>query len=421
MMKKQNYYCYGIVVYCFVLMFFIFTIVKSLHSMFLVPVTESLGMERSAFSLLFTIAGVAVAFALPVVTKLLKKYPTRLVVGVCGLMVAGGFASYSLARTSWHFYIIAAIVGVGTAGCTQMVASLLINNWFEDRRGLALGIAFTGSGFGTAVLSPLLTRMLADYGWQFSYVALGALIGLFCLPLTFLFAYQKPADRNAEPYRDKKATADQPEKAAEPKAITGPLVKDIRGKAFFWIFLLAICIWSITIGGVHTHIAAYLTDIGHSAGFIAFVYSTQAVCIIASKILLGMIFDAKGSKAGILFMGISFIMAMICLILSREPMLAVLFAVVYSCGSIFTSVGYPYVTSSFFGQRDYAEILSMVTIAYTIGASSGPFISGLMFDLTGSYQLIWRIYLVLFILALATVLILKRYLEKRYQKVWFEV
>lgn len=121
MMKKQNYLCYGIVVYCFVLMFFIFTIVKSLHSMFLVPVTESLGMERSAFSLLFTIAGVAVAFALPVVTKLLKKYPTRLVVGVCVLMVAGGFASYSLARTSWHFYIIAAIVGVGTAGCIPIL------------------------------------------------------------------------------------------------------------------------------------------------------------------------------------------------------------------------------------------------------------------------------------------------------------
>ena len=41
MMKKQNYYCYGIVLYCFVLMFFIFTVIKSLHSMFLVPVTES--------------------------------------------------------------------------------------------------------------------------------------------------------------------------------------------------------------------------------------------------------------------------------------------------------------------------------------------------------------------------------------------
>ena len=101
--KKQNLFCYGIVVYCFVLMFFIFTIIKNLHSMFLVPATEGLGMERSAFSLLFTISGVSVAFALPLVTKMLKKYPARYVVGISVALVAGGFASYSLARAPWHF------------------------------------------------------------------------------------------------------------------------------------------------------------------------------------------------------------------------------------------------------------------------------------------------------------------------------
>ena len=109
-MDKNKMQCFSIVGYSFILMFLIQTIAGSLHSMFLVPVTEGLGMERSAFSLLFTISGVAVAFALPVVTKMLKKYPARYVVGVCVLLVAGGFASYSLARAPWHFYIIAAIV-----------------------------------------------------------------------------------------------------------------------------------------------------------------------------------------------------------------------------------------------------------------------------------------------------------------------
>ena len=287
--------------------------------MFLVPVTESLGMERSAFSLLFTISGISVAFALPVITKLLKKYPARLVIAVCILMAGGGFAAFSLAKTSWQFYVISAIVGAGTGGCTQMVGSLLINNWFEDRRGLALGIAFTGSGFGTAVLSPLLTKLLANYGWQFSYVTMGALIVLFCLPLTFLFGYKTPAERNAEPYRDsKKSSVEQKEKPAA-KPATGPLLKDIRGKMFFWIFLAAICLWSMSIGGVHLHIAAYLTDVGHSAGFVAFVYSVMAASIIVAKIVLGMIFDAKGSRAGILFMSVTFVIAMICLILAENP------------------------------------------------------------------------------------------------------
>ena len=417
--QKQNWFCYGIVVYCFVLMFFIFTIIKSLHSMFLVPVTEGLGMERSAFSLLFTISGVSVAFALPVVTKMLKKYPTRYVVGISVLLVAGGFASYSLARTPMHFYIIAAIVGAGTAGCTQMVGSLLINNWFIDRKGMALGIAFTGSGFGTAILSPVLTALLENVGWQASYIAMGLFMGVFCLPLTLIFAYRNPEERGAEPYRDSKAAAKQEADKPAVKTVTGPKLRDIRTKWFFWLYLFAMLLWSLVIGGVHMHIAAYLTDVGHSAAFVAFVYSTQAVCIVAGKILLGMVFDAKGTKAGILFMGVSLTMAIICLILAKEPALALLFAVCYSCGSIFTSIGFPQIASGFFGQRDYADILSMTTIAYTIGASSGPYISGLVFDITGSYQLIWNVYLGLYILAVGIIWMLKTYLDKRYRKEWF--
>ena len=426
--KQQSLFCFGIVFYCFILMFFNFAVIKNLHSMFLVPVTEGLGMERSAFSLLFTISGVAVAFALPVVTKMLKKYPARYVVGVCVLLVAGGFASYSLARAPWHFYIIAAIVGIGTAGCTQMVGSLLINNWFIDRKGLAMGIAFTGSGFGMAILSPVLTALLARFGWQFSYVAMWALIAIFCLPLTWMFAYRDPAERGAEPYRGRKTKQkniedieDSIEDNRTETPAPGAKLGDIRTKSYFWLFLAAICIWSLVIGGVHMHIAAYLTDIGHTAGFIAFVFSFEAVCIVVAKIVLGMVCDARGTRAGILFMAGTFILAMVCLLLADAPFLALLFALCYSCGSIFTSVGMPQIVSGFFGQRDYADILSLTTIAYTIGASFGPFLSGLVFDATGSYMLIWKVYLALFVLAFAIVWMLKNYLDKRYKEEWFSV
>ncbi len=421
-MKRSGHhlFCYGIVFYCFVLMFFNFAIVKNLHSMFLVPVTESLGMERSAFSLLFTISGVAVAFALPVVTSLLKKYPARPVIGVCVLMVAGGFASYSLARAPWHFYIIAAIVGIGTAGCTQMVGSLLINNWFIDRKGLAMGIAFTGSGFGMAILSPVLTALLARFGWQFSYVAMGALVAVFCLPLTWIFAYRNPAECGAEAYRDKKAKQEEAIKETRVETpVTGPKLSAIRTKGYFWLFLIAICIWSLVIGGVHMHIAAYLTDVGHTAGFVAFVFSFEAVCIVIAKIVLGMVFDARGTRAGMLFMAGTFTLAMVCLMLANQPILALLFALCYSCGSIFTSVGMPQVVSGFFGQRDYADILSLTTIAYTIGASTGPFVSGLVFDAVGSYMVIWKVYLVLFILSFAVIWMLKNHLDKHYKTEWF--
>lgn len=417
---QNSHFHGGVAVYGFLLMFFMYTIVKSLHSLFLVPVTESLGMERSAFSLITTIFGLSLAAALPVVTKLLKRYPARRVISVCIIMTAGGFAAFSLARTAWHFYILALIVGCGTAGCTNMVVALLINNWFCANRASVLGLALTGSSFGVAVLSPVLTAILGSFGWQAAYVFSGASMAIVCLPMTFLFAYQKPAERGMEPYYEKQEeNIDLSDTASQAKEAQGPVIEDIRGKAFFWLYLIAMFFWCVAIGGVHLHIAAYLADLGHSAGFIAMIFSGQSLCAIGAKIVVGAVFDKKGTLAGAMFLAVSLGLALICLLLAKNPVLALLFALFYGGGSIFTTMGVPNLASGLFGQRSYADVLSMANIAYVIGAAIGPYVSGKVFDITGSYQLIFTIYFVLFVVAAVTACALKVYLDKRYRKEWF--
>lgn len=413
-MRRQKFFGYWVVAYCFVLMFLIFTMIKSLHSLFLVPVTESLHMERSAFSLVFTITGISLALALPVISKLLSRYPIKLIVSISVLLVACGFSSFALAEKSWQFYCIAIIVGIGTAGCTNVVVALLINNWFIDHKGLALGIAFTGSGFGAAILAPVLSKFLVSYGWQFSYVFFGCFIGVVCIPLTWLWAYKKPSDKKQTPYQ----LLDSKKIEQCIKTEDGPELKEIKNKPFFWLYLSAIFFCSIALGGVHMHLPAYLTDIGHSAAFVSFVYSTQAVCLIGGKVLLGMIFDSRGSKMGILFLGVTFCLALICLILAKAPILAIAFALSYGCGATFSSVGVSYLTSSFFGQKGYADILSIANIFYVLGAAIGPLISGAVYDSMGSYQTIWQIYCVVFGVASILLWLVKNYLEKNLQKQW---
>ena len=413
-MSREKFFGYWIVFYCFVLMFFVFTIIKSLHSLFLVPVTESLGMERSTFSLIFTITGLSVAVALPVVSKLLNRYSVKIVATVGILMASLGFAAYSMARASWQFYLIALIVGAGTAGCTNVVIALLINNWFIDRKGMAMGIAFTGSGFGTAIISPILSNFLIQYGWQFSYICCGLLMAIVCIPLTWLLAYKKPSEKGQHPYQQ--ATGIDVEACL--KTETGPALREIKSKGFFWLYLVAIFICSTVVGGVHIHIPAYFTDLGYNAAFVALIYSAYAIFLIVGKILLGFIFDTKGSKWGIVFLGATVCIAFTCLILAKQMMLAMAFTLFYGCGATFTSVGVSYLTSSFFGQRDYAEIISWVNIFYVIGAALGPFISGVVYDYTGGYDLIWRAYLLLFACFITVLWCLKTYLDKHYTDMW---
>lgn len=407
-MQKRKFFGYWIVFYTFVLMFFIFTIIKSLHSLFLVPVTEDLGMERSAFSLIFTITGASVAIALPVVTKLLRYFSIRKIMVVSILMCSLGFAAYAFAQEAWQFYVIALIVGAGTAGCTNMVISLLINNWFIARRGLAMGIAFTGSGFGAVCIAPLLTKCLHAYGWQTSYIVCGLTMAIICVPLTFLFAYRYPSEKGQKPYQEEGATDQDAERVSH----SGVFLKDIKKKPVFWLFLLISVLTSATLGGVHIHIPAYLTDLGHSPSFVAMIIMIQSVCIIIGKVLLGMIFDSFGSKAGTAFLGVTLSAAFVCLILASKPVFAIIFALFYGCGATLTTVGFPYLTSSIFGQKDYTAILGVVNIAYVIGASTGPFLSGLAYDLTGQYQITWMVYLVIFAVSITIMCFLERFIEK---------
>ena len=415
-MNKNTLRCFSMVGYSFILMFLIQTIVGSLHSLFLVPVTEGLGMERSAFSLMFTIAGFAGVASLPVVTKLLQKYPAKYIISVFILMTGGGFAMFSQATELWHFFAIAVVMGAGNSGCTLMVASLLINNWFEDRKGLALGIGLTGSGVGAALLSPVVTWLITSYGWRTAYLTCGLVILAVCIPLTLLLASINPAEKNAHPYRDGSAKENSKPVSSEPQ---GPKLSDIRTKWFFFAFLFGMAGWSFAIGGIHSHFPAYLSDVGHSAQFVAMVYSVEAVSLVVGKIAAGMIFDAKGSKAGLFFMGGTFALGLVLLLLAQQPALAVLFAISYGCGISFSSVGIPSLIGGFFGQRSYADILGVVNMAYILGASFGPFVSGLAFDALGSYRLIWMVYLILFAVSAMMLWVVKTHLEKRYDSIWF--
>lgn len=418
-MNQNNLRCFSIVGYSFVLMFLMQTMIGSLHSLFLVPVTEGLGMDRGAFSLMFTIAGFAGVASLPVITKLLQKYPARIVVSVSILLAGGGFAVFSQATELWQFFAIAIVMGAGNSGCTLMVASLLINNWFEDRKGLALGIGLTGSGFGAAMLSPVVTWLITTYGWRMAYLTCGVTMMAVCIPLTLLLAAVNPAEKNARPYRDGSGG-----QAAEQPAVTepqGPELKELRGKGFFWAFLFGMAGWSFAIGGIHSHFPAYLTDVGHTARFVAMVYSVEAVSLVIGKIAAGMIFDAKGSKAGLLFMAGTFALGLVLLLLAKQPLPAVLFAIAYGCGISFSSVGIPSLIGGFFGQKGYADILGIVNMAYILGASFGPFVSGMAFDVLGSYRVIWMVYLALFAVSAIMLWAVKQHLDKRYQKAWFEV
>jgi len=85
-----------------------------------------------------------------------------------------------------HFYIIAVFQGVGLSAICVVPPSVLITNWFNDKRGLALGLALAGTGIGGSIYSPIATQIIVRYGWRTAYLASGLIVLLITLPIVSL-------------------------------------------------------------------------------------------------------------------------------------------------------------------------------------------------------------------------------------------
>lgn len=148
------FYGWWIVVGSFFLNFAGIGIIMNSMGVFIKPVSESLGFTRGGFTLYFTVAALAMMVMAPVMGKLLERYNIRLIMTVCTTMMATSFALFSQCRTLPQFYILALFLGIGSAGLHIIPVSMMITNWFIDKRGLAMGVVFAATGVGRADLQP---------------------------------------------------------------------------------------------------------------------------------------------------------------------------------------------------------------------------------------------------------------------------
>jgi len=107
----------------------------------------------------FTIFLVIVGVASPFVGRLIYRYEARKVIATGALIVGIGFISISLINNLWYFYVSYALIGIGMAAIATVPSTTIVSNWFEKRRGTAIGIMSTGMGAGGFAVAPTCWRL----------------------------------------------------------------------------------------------------------------------------------------------------------------------------------------------------------------------------------------------------------------------
>lgn len=355
-----------------------YSIINTIHSLFIHPVVHEYGFSLKSFSFLFTLSAIVIALASPLVGRAIGAWGLRPVMVLGALLAGGGFFAYSFARSLAAFYFIAGVVALGAAALTVIPLSALISAWFPEKKGAMLGLAFAGTGTGSFFWMQGVSRLLAAWGPVRTYRLLGLVMLIVALPLS-LFCVSMPAGK--------------PEGRQEQKG-KGPSL----GQPRFLLFAAGVFFMGAIVSGVQVHVQPYLASLGLPAALAANVGSLLAAAALAGSLLGGWLFDQAGPRWALLAAGVLSTSSLLLLVLRGQGRLLYLFALAYGLSLCMPSLWPSYGSARLFPQADYAATLGRVNLFFTAGAAVGPFFSGLLADSSWGYPGAWRAYLVLTLL-----------------------
>lgn len=348
-------------------------------SVFFVALLEEFRWSRALTAGALSVSTVVQGLLAPAAGFLTDRLgPRRVVLG--GVLLLGGASILGATiQAPWQLYLytgVLAATGVVAVGWVPM--GVLISRWFAERRGRAVGIAFSGMGVGIFVVGPLAQWLIATWGWRAATALLGAGAILTVFPLVFFFV------RDAPPA----AAAGPPAEGRAPRA-EGPTLGQALRRREFWALWGAFLFTPLAVFPVFTHQVAFAVDVGFAPLFAAGMFGLMGLMSTPGRVIFGILADRIGGplSATISFAGTAG-GALALLALERVPRAEwlVLYAVLFGLG--FGARG-PIITamaSDLFGGRRFGLIYGALNLANGVGAAVGPWFAGLVHDLTGSYR-----------------------------------
>ena len=363
-------------------------IIMNCGGIFLAPVAETIGCGRGDLAIYMTIQAWALAFTMPLVGKWLPTKNINVLMTVAAIADGLGFVAMSQLTAPWMWWIDAVVIGVASAFLFFMPVPMMIQNWFAKKKGLALGIATCFSGIGGAILSPILTTLIASTGWQTAYIVGGVVSMVLTIPVTAFVIKFKPADKGMLPYGAEEVSeadieaAKQKQAAAANRGISTQL--GWKSGIIFIVFFIGGFMSLAT--SFTNHLPGLANSLGYASAAIGLLASCNMIGNMVGKLVLGPLSDKIGVKKAV---GVGYTVVFIGLALvlvgGGNPVALYLGAAFYGVGFSVATLFLPLIVAEIVGKRDYAKIYSYATSGNAFIGSLGVTICGFCFDFTGSY------------------------------------
>ncbi|HWP12654.1 MAG TPA: MFS transporter [Ramlibacter sp.] len=334
------------------------------------------GVSRADASLPYTLTMIGFGLGGILMGRLADRFGVLVPVRMGGLGLGAGFVAAGLAPNLWLFCAAQGLL-IGLLGTSATFAPLVADTsqWFDRRRGMALAICMSGNYTAGAVWPPVMQYFIDSVGWRQTYVGMGVFCALSILPLALVLRRRPPLHAPETPIA-----------AGAAPRLAGPRPMGMSPLTVQALLCLAGVSCCVAMSMPQVHIVAYCGDLGYGAARGAEMLALMLGLGVISRLASGWISDRIGGLRtlllGSLLQGVALLLFLPFKGLVSLYVVAGLFGLFQ--GGIVPA--YALIVREHFSPREAGARVGTVLMATLFGMALGGWMSGLVFDLTGSYR-----------------------------------
>jgi MFS family permease len=368
-----------------------------LHSfgftVFFLPLSQDLNINRTATSLAFSLARAEGAIEGPIVGHLLDRYGPKPIMLTAALLMGIGYLILSQVDSYASFLVVyLGIISLVHAGGFMHAPMVLINTWFIRQRARAITLNSAAFGLGGVLIAPLLSLVVQAWGWRWGAVAAGVTFLVVGIPIC-LTIRRSPESMGLLPDGDVPPDALSSDTRASQAPLAEPevtLAQALRSFAF-WGSVLASGVRNASYHAVSVHFIPLMIWKGLSQQEAAWLLSAFAFLGMASTLMFGWYADRAHKPRLCAMILFSAALAMLLPIYTGSFWLMALFTMLFSAVEATYTVGWA-IAGDLFGRKHFAKIRGYMGLFYTWGGVLGPVLAGAVFDRWQTYQpLLWAL------------------------------
>jgi MFS family permease len=329
------------------------------------------GVDRGSASVPFTLTMLGFGAGNIVMGRLADRFGIALPMALGTVLLALGYIACGFAGALWQVSLLHGLL-IGF-GCSTSFGPLMadISHWFSKRRGSAVAIAAAGNYLAGTFWPPVVQHFIASDGWRATHIGIGIFALITMFPLILVMRRRRfDGHRDATSCNDAKRRAESP---FSPRTL----------QVLLCIAGVACC---VAMSMPQVHLVAYCGDLGYGAARGAEMLSLMLAFGIISRVGSGFVADKIGGVRtlliGSVLQGVALLLYLPFNGLYSLYVISAMFGLFQ--GGIVPS--YAIIVREYFSPKDASTRVGLVIFSTVIGMALGGWISGVIFDLTGSYQ-----------------------------------